>query len=426
MRQALLLPQLQLQAYRQGALRQFTTCSARLRAFEAGDVVLLREKKSVQDGLLVKLDQSKEISNHRGKLSHSEIIGKSVRQIVQSSKGSEYRVLEPTLAEYVRLTPRLVTPIYPSDANLIVSLLDIHVDTFSSSHDHSPPLEILEAGTGHGALTLHLSRAIHAANPPLAHSPPSPNDEYGAEDAAYLGESVADLHETGMESWKANRRAVVHTVDISAKHSKHARKIVQGFRNGIYARNIEFHVGDVAAWIDSQKAERETEEPFLSHIFLDMPSADHYLEKVASVLRVNGMLAVFNPSITQIGDCVEKIREQRLPFLLDQVIELGAGNIRQWDVRAVKPRNPTPPPKKKAAAALEEDEPKVVPSTTIVGAAIDAQHGQEERDSDLAEDLAKKHEGYVMVCRPQTGVMVVGGGFLGIWRKMQPAQEPRV
>ena len=30
----------------------------------------------------------------------------------------------------------------------------------------SPSLEILEAGTGHGSLTLHVSRAIAAANPP--------------------------------------------------------------------------------------------------------------------------------------------------------------------------------------------------------------------------------------------------------------------
>jgi hypothetical protein len=30
---------------------------------------------------------------------------------VRSSKGYEYRVYEPTLAEYVRLTPRLVTPV---------------------------------------------------------------------------------------------------------------------------------------------------------------------------------------------------------------------------------------------------------------------------------------------------------------------------
>jgi tRNA (adenine57-N1/adenine58-N1)-methyltransferase len=219
--------------------------------------------------------------------------------------------------------------IYPSDTNLIVSLLDIHVDTPSDPLRTEPPLEILEAGTGHGALTLHLSRAIHAANPPQPRASPIVQDE-DSEDVVYLGESMADLDHTASASWKDNRRAIVHTLDISSKHSKHAKKIVEGFRGGMYAGNIDFHVGDVSEWIAEQKANRMTEEPFLTHVFLDLPNADQHLTNVAPSLHVNGMLAVFNPSITQIADCVEAIREQKMPYLLDQVIELGAGTIREW------------------------------------------------------------------------------------------------
>jgi tRNA A58 N-methylase Trm61 len=175
------------------------------------------------------------------------------------------------LAEYVRLTPRLVTPIYPSDTNLIVSLLDIHVDTYSPTST-SPPLEILEAGTGHGALTLHLSRAIHAANPPRLEKSTQLQSEDGLEDAVYLGESVADLDHGNVESQKKSRRAIVHTLDISKKHSKHASKIVEGFRHGLYAANVDFHVGDVSDWIASQKSSRNTEDPFLSYVFLDLPN----------------------------------------------------------------------------------------------------------------------------------------------------------
>jgi tRNA (adenine57-N1/adenine58-N1)-methyltransferase len=141
---------------------------------------------------------------------------------------------------------------------------------------------------------------------------------------------MADLHHTASASWKDNRRAIVHTLDISSKHSKHAKKIVEGFRGGMYAGNTEFHVGDVSEWIADQKAKRGTEEPFLTHVFLDLPNADQHLTNVAPSLHVNGMLAVFNPSITQIADCVEAIREQKMPYLLDQVIELGAGTIREW------------------------------------------------------------------------------------------------
>lgn len=95
----------------QNPAKYFSTSAGLRRAFKEGDVVLLREKKDTVDGRLVKLQASKSTHTHRGVIEHANVIGKEPRQIVRSSKGSEYRVHEPTLAEYVRLTPRLVTPV---------------------------------------------------------------------------------------------------------------------------------------------------------------------------------------------------------------------------------------------------------------------------------------------------------------------------
>ena len=72
---------------------------------------MLRGKKEHVDGTLLKLQAEKTTHSHRGVINHSNIIGTEARQIVRSSKGYEYRVYEPTLAEYVRLTPRIVTPV---------------------------------------------------------------------------------------------------------------------------------------------------------------------------------------------------------------------------------------------------------------------------------------------------------------------------
>ncbi|KAF2476217.1 S-adenosyl-L-methionine-dependent methyltransferase [Lindgomyces ingoldianus] len=398
--------------------RQLTSGSFLRRAFQEDDVVLLRDKKDPShDGILVRLQQSKSVHTHRGYIEHADVIGKRRRQIVRSSKGTDYRIHEPTLAEYVRLTPRIVTPIYPSDANLMVSLLDIHVHVSSATPHNSPPLEILEAGTGHGALTLHLSRAIHAGNPPVP-APPYASSHADPEDAVYLGESVSDLQESNLESWKASRRAIIHTLDISSKHSRHARKIVQGFRRGLYAGNVDFHVGDISAWITSQRTMRKTEDAFLSYVFLDLPNANDHLANVAPVLHVDGLLAVFNPSITQIAECVETIREHRLPYLLDQVIELGAGCIRQWDVRSVRPRA-TLQEADRSCLPLE-DAANQDPASTGQDLA-DAVGGQAARDDELAENLTKHQDKWAMVCRPKVGERVVGGGFLGLWRRMEPA-----
>jgi hypothetical protein len=165
-------------------------------------------------------------------------------------------------------------------------------------------------------------------------------------------------------------------------------------------------VGDVSEWIAKQRASRKTEEPFLSHVFLDLPNATSHLANVAPALHANGLLAVFNPSVTQIAECVQTIREQRLPYLLDQVIELGAGTIREWDVRAVKPRAP-----KQDAHTKQPSEPSTDETT-------DSESGQAARDTELAEELTKEDDKWVMVCRPKVGHQVVGGGFLGLWRRM--------
>lgn len=290
-----------------------------------------------------------------------------------------------------------------------MSLLDLHVDTPSSSPNGNPLVEILEAGTGHGALTLHLARAIHAANPPM---PKLQNyaSEQETEDPVYLGESISDLQDANMENWRANRGAIVHTVDISGKHSKHARKIVGGFKHGMYAGSVDFYVGDPTSWITEQQRARKTNDAFLSHVILDLPEADSYLDIVASALQVNGLLAVFNPSITQIAECVEKIRKERMPYLLDQVVELGASTIREWDVRGVRPR-----------ATLRKAEQKDGPELSSGAEAMDAVKGQEGREDEAAQDLGKSEEKWAMVCRPKAGLEVVGGGFVALWRKMEPA-----
>ncbi|KAF2021841.1 S-adenosyl-L-methionine-dependent methyltransferase [Aaosphaeria arxii CBS 175.79] len=401
--------------------REFSNSSLLYKTFQEGDVVILRHKRdAANEGTLVRLKSGNVLHTHRGAVEHASIIGKSPRQLVNSSKGYPLRLHDPTLAEYVRLTPRIVTPIYPHDANLIVSLLDIHVDTPSGS-SHDAPLEILEAGTGHGALTLHLSRAVHAANsaspkpPPFITSREEPEAQE-SEDDVHLGESISDLQDANFESWKAGRRAIVHTLDISSKHSKFARKIVKGFRQGMYACNVDFHVGDVSAWIDSQKSARGDQGPFLSHVFLDLPNAHDHLASVATVLHVNGLLAVFNPSITQILECVEIIRKNRLPYLLDQVIELGAGNIRQWDVRSVKPRATL----KKPGQSPKESEVQsgLRPSDD---SSTDAMEGQSTRDDELDEAFEEPGEdSQVIVCRPKVGERVVGGGFLALWKRMEP------
>lgn len=370
------------------------------RPFAVGDLVLLRQKqdRAATPILTRPLKEGRRIESHRGVIKHDDLIGRRVRDTVKSTTtrsagaGTDYRLYDVTLDDYVRLTRRLVTPIYPADANLIVSLLDLHPGAMEAGSDcQDPKLEILEAGTGHGALTLYLSRAIHAANSGI-----------GNEDVGY-----------DSPDWKARRRAILHTTDVSPNFAGHAQNVVKGFRQGIYSRNIDFHTGDVSEVVRRLQEARD-ERPFLSHAFLDLPSSDTHLARVADALRVDGTLVVFNPSITQITACASMVKDQQIPLDLDKVVELGVNGGsggREWDVRFVRPRA-----HQRESVRDSEDEPAIqqVPSSRDDGGDTEFELGRSNNEADKQ---------WSMVCRPRVGERINGGGFLGVWKKQRDTRD---
>ena len=221
------------------------------------------------------------------------------------------------------------------------------------------------------------------------------------------------------------RQAIVHTIDISKRHSQHAQQTVSGFRQGIYARNIDFHIGDVSDWISQQFSLRGLEacekeaKAFLSHIVLDMPNAHHHVEKAASALHVNGGLLVFNPSITQIITVVDMVKQRYLPLQLDRVLELGPSLTggKEWDVRSVKPRVRVQA--EEAARRAQGGAGEGFACTEDAAPSGDESVEAKARDQGQVEPTAKKDEGWEMVCRPKVGGLVIGGGFVGFWKKMK-------
>jgi tRNA (adenine57-N1/adenine58-N1)-methyltransferase catalytic subunit len=293
---------------------------------------------------------------------------------------------------------------------LIVSLLDLHPSPPGGSDESNEgQLEILEAGTGHGALTLHLARAIHGANSPL------PINTIATPQASEISRtkvipvepamSITSEESSAMQCWRAGRRAVVHTVDISEKHSIHAQKVVKNFRHGMYYNDVDFHVGDIPDFFASRKS---SSRPFLSHVILDMPSpsSDNRLSLVAQHLQIDGKLLVFNPSVTQIVDCMQTIKEQRLPLVLESVLELGGGSLggREWDVRIAK---------------IRSTQRKLATSEVAVPSFWESIKGRlwKTKRQDIPEPKAPKD--WAVVCRPKFNDRVVNGGFLGVWRRMR-------
>lgn len=115
--------------------------------FKEGDLALLIDSKGRK--YLVTLKKDTHFSFHKGNIFYNEIIGKTYGIKIKSSHGETLTVFPPTLEDYVLKMKRGAQIIYPKDISRIITLLDIF-----------PGAKVFEVGTGSGALTLYLLRAV--------------------------------------------------------------------------------------------------------------------------------------------------------------------------------------------------------------------------------------------------------------------------
>ncbi|ERF68748.1 hypothetical protein EPUS_07235 [Endocarpon pusillum Z07020] len=373
------------------------------------------------------LQEGEKLDFSNGFILHDDIIGARPGQTFKTNKGYQYRIEYPDLDTYISKVRRKVTPVYGSYANSIVSLFDIHVAPPTSVEDSHEPLEILDAGTGHGSVTLHLARAIQAANPPLPDlelQAPGSSRKSASDGFLERSSSVDEERAQVWHDWRQSRRAVVHSVEISPVYSKHAEhKVVAGFRRGLYSPHIDFYIANVDDWIDGQLGQRKLES-FLNYVFLDMPSSHRYLRKVVDAMKENALIAVFVPSITQICDCVQEINANSLPLRMEKTLELGEGisNGRIWNVRLASKRARDPIEESSMIHRRLGDEDKALQEETDTQSEISSTTTPQEEDSSLPLLEAGPEEGGtskepVMICRPRVGERLIGGGFVALWRR---------
>ncbi|KAF3808360.1 hypothetical protein GCG54_00012998 [Colletotrichum gloeosporioides] len=373
------------------------------------DVIVLRQRgdREAKFHLSPPLRRDGKIKlSYGARLDGSDVIGKTFTDAVKDTTGRDVRLQQVTLAQYVSNSPRIATPIYPQDASMIVSVLDLNVPSPGEDpdFDDGPPVEIFEAGTGMGALTLHLARAIHGANPPvplklrealctaeyerntLPRKPATDDDapEYAHSPHALqiADPELAEMHAKHV----ASRRAILHTLDINPTSSRMAHKLVRYFRRGLYLSDVDFHVSTIRSYLSTRLAETDG-EPFLAHVILDLPASQEHADVAVQALQPGGKMVVFYPSITQILEFEMWAKETGQPLVLDRVVELHTSTSnsdsgfkdalggRNWEVKAVGIRK-----------------------------------------FERAGETGPASRGYV--CRPKVGTLVVGGGFLAVFSRI--------
>ncbi len=237
--------------------------------FAPGETCLLSDVKARQ--FLITLTKGSTFQFDKGTLSHDDIIGVAEGSTLRSSKGMALVAMRPRLADHVLRMKRGAAVMYPKDAGALITWADI-----------APGCVVVEAGTGSGALTIALSRAV--------------------------GDGGR-----------------VISVERRDDHLSHAKKLIESFLGEI-PPNIEFHVGDVEDILSSNVPDR---------IVLDVPEPWKVVPVAAEVLVGGGSFACYLPNIPQVQQ-VRDVLWQVKAFTGTETFEVM---MRNWviDDRSVRP-----------------------------------------------------------------------------------------
>jgi tRNA (adenine57-N1/adenine58-N1)-methyltransferase len=163
-----------------------------------GESVMLIDRKRRSYLVWLKADGAYDLRG--GRIAHDALIGQSEGTTVETSRGERLLALRPTLADYVLSMPRGAQVIYPKDLALILVLADIY-----------PGAAVIEAGTGSGALTMALVRAVGPSGRVCSYEVREEFQRTAARNIArYLGETptlILRLHDvaTGIPDGPADR-----------------------------------------------------------------------------------------------------------------------------------------------------------------------------------------------------------------------------
>jgi tRNA (adenine57-N1/adenine58-N1)-methyltransferase catalytic subunit len=212
------------------------------RPFQAGERALLVDSRGRR--FLLKLQPGAWFHFHGGTLSHDLVIGSDEGTAVHTNTGARLLALRPRMADFVLKMPRGAQVVYPKDVGAILVYADV-----------APGARVLEAGTGSGALTVALARAV------------------GNEGCVVTYEVREDFHE----------RAVA---------------------------NLEMFFGTVPPWVEPRLGDvrdvASTGERF-DRAVLDLPEPWSVLEEVSGVLSAGGILCTYLPTTNQVQQSVLSI-----------------------------------------------------------------------------------------------------------------------
>jgi tRNA (adenine57-N1/adenine58-N1)-methyltransferase len=236
--------------------------------FQEGEHALVFDRKGRR--YMLKLEAGKSFHTHLGNFGHDDLIGQPEGTRVETSRGHSILAFKPTMSDFTRLMPRIATIVYPKDLGAIITLGDIF-----------PGARVVEAGSGSGAVTIALLRAV------------------GTEGRVFSYDMRADMIERT-------------STNVAAAMPEHPQ--------------LEIKLGDISESIAETDIDR---------VVLDLPEPWHVVPTAHDALVPGGVLLSFLPTILQVHDLVMALKAARTFDVIETVEILS----RPWSVggRSVRP-----------------------------------------------------------------------------------------
>lgn len=233
-----------------------------------------RKKGRVEFRKMFQLQEGLRLQSSWGTIGHSDISGKPCGQFLRTTRGVLILIRRPSLEEYVLYMKRGPAIAYPKDANAMLMMMDVTQGDC-----------VLESGSGSGAMSLFLSRAV------------------GSEGKVLSVEIREDHH----------RRAV-----LNYKRWRGAWSLRRGEE---WPDNVQFINTDL------QSASYLLARQGFHSVALDMMNPHLVLPTVTPHLHPGAVCAVYLANVTQVIDLLEGLRCTSLPLLCERIMEV---QVRDW------------------------------------------------------------------------------------------------
>lgn len=198
---------------------------------------------------ILRLEAGGEFHTHRGIIHYDELIGKPWGSEVMTHTGKYYYMLQPSLADILQELRRNTQIMYPKDIGFVLVTMGI-----------GPGVQVLEAGTGSGALTTALA-------------------------------------------WSVGPQGRVYSYDVRPEVQNLARKNIEKMG---FSERVEFKLRDISEGFD---------ERGLDALFLDVQNAYDFLPQVRQALKPGGHFGTILPTTNQVIKLLDELYRNDFAFV---------------------------------------------------------------------------------------------------------------